>query len=142
MTLTLTIMLMLRLICFGLSAWAIWFSRRGFYAVSRGHTDLEAVFSAAVFFLSAGILAFQVRWLIAAPVGVNILSLVLVNTGLGLLVWAHNRASHKGLLRLSSIIERPDLALALVDLAAANPPAAARLASEARRMTAEAVTRV
>lgn len=129
--------LILRLTLFGLTTWSAWWSRAGFVAMTRGSTALSDVALAGVFFFALGTLAFQIRWLMAAPVGVNILSLLLVNIGLGLLAWGHRRAQRKGLKRLSSIFDRPDLALALIDLAALDRGAAERLAHEARRLTAE-----
>ncbi|PKB19667.1 hypothetical protein B0I00_1907 [Novosphingobium kunmingense] len=134
-------MLLLRLTCFGLTAWTAWWSRPGFAAMTRGRHGLADVALAGVFFFAIGTLVFQARWLTAAPVGVNLLSLLLVNIGLGLLAWGQRRARARDLGRLVAVFDRPDLALALTDLAATDPEGAARLAAEARRLTAEGLAR-
>lgn len=129
----------LRIIVFALSIYGAAYTFRSFVSLTRGNQSVPTTDSAAWFFITAGLIAFQIRWFSEVPEGLNVFSLTLVGIGLGLFVWVHRRVKRKSLDRFKDIYERPDLSLALVDLARHDPAEAERMAAEARRKTAEGV---
>ena len=124
----------LRIIVFALSIYGAVYTFRSFVSLTRGNQSVPTTDSAAWFFITAGLIAFS-----EVPEGVNVFSLTLVGIGLGLFVWVHRRVKRKSLDRFKDIYERPDLSLALVDLARHDPAEAESMAAEARRKTAEGV---
>lgn len=106
-------------------------------ALWRGSQSLAQAGRGQVVFFAAAVLVGQIFYLIFAEPAVLLLALTLAGSGLILSLWVSWRARSKGLVRLDAMIDRPDLALPLVELAQFDPEKARELASEAHSALAQ-----
>lgn len=126
----------LRVILLLLAVWCLKRTSSSLPALWRGSQSLAEVGRAAQAFFALAVVVGQVFYLMWAEPPVLLLALTCSAIGLGLAIWTSKRAQAKGLSRLDAMIDRPDLALPLIELAKVSEDDAQSLAQEARRMLA------
>lgn len=136
----------LRALAAVLSLYHMGWSWCGAVAIARGEQTLRQLGMAAVFFVCLSIFIFQMGHFVdpAAPgrAAWTLAGLVSLNIGLSLYAWFQRRAKAKRLARLDDVLERPDLALPLIDLAREDPVEAERIVREVLHLIADRRVRV
>lgn len=134
---TAAIILALRVLLLLLALSCLWLSGSSVVALWRGSQSLAQAGRAVQAFFALSCVVGQVYWLeIWQRPPILMAALLCSSVGLGLAIWTYQRARGKGM-DLDALIDRPDLALPLVELAQIDEVKAAAMAQEARRLIAE-----
>ncbi len=126
-----TAIVALRVVLLLLAAWCLKRTGSSLLALWRGSQSLAEVGRAVQAFFG------QIFYLIWSQPPVLMLALTCSSIGLGLAVWTSKRAEAKGLKLLDAMIDRPDLMLPMIELAALSEIQAQELARQARQMIAD-----
>lgn len=110
---------------------------RGFKAFAAGQMTITEHSQAQVFCYALAVLIAQPVYMFFPGSPVLLLALLLTATSLGLAIWLRGRMLRLGLRETQDIVNRPDLALPMVQLAELDPDAAKELAQQARHLIAE-----
>lgn len=126
----------LRVLLLLLAAWCLKRTGSSLLTLWRGSQSLAEVGRAVQTFFALAVLVGQIFFLMWDQPPVLLLALTCSSIGLSLAIWTSKRAEAKGLHHLDAMIDRPDLALPLVELARFSEVEAQALAQQALRSIA------
>lgn len=126
-----------RVILVALALSALGLNWRGPWRMFRGSQSTVHLAKSQVFFVSLSVLIGQTFYLVYSEPLVLLAALLFMTTGLTLALALSVRARQRGLRKLDKLVDRPDLALALVELAEMDEEVARQMAQDARRLSAE-----
>ena len=133
------LMIALRLLVLGLAIHTMQWTAGQTLSLAQGRWNLRAAYRSVLFFLGAGTVSFQTFAVFGTPTeATRAGSTLLLAIGFGLCVYIKRQSP-----RYDQLIRALDYigeAMALVDLARVDLPAARRIAEECRRLTAEGMT--